>query len=113
MDKDNRGNVLIEINNERIYQENKWGNKADDTLNTPNDYIAYMNAYSTRWFPGGFAPYAPETVDQFRKSMVKTAAIAVAAIESIDRQRETAGRTFYENGERGPKPKMTSPRGGE
>jgi hypothetical protein len=104
--------ILKEIAAEREYQKERWGNNADDTLNTPNDFIAYMNAYSTRWFPGGFAPYAPETVDQFRKSMLKTAAIAVAAMESVDRQREAAGRTFYETTERGPKAEITSPRGG-
>lgn len=107
-----RSQALEEIANERTYQEGKWGNEADDTLNTPNDFIAYMNAYSTRWFPGGFTPYNPETVDAFRKSMVKTAAIAVAAIESVDRQRENAGHTFYEEGQRtGFDLGITSPRG--
>ena len=109
----NRNEILDEISDEREYQEGKWGNDADDQINTPNDFIAYMNAYSTRWFPGGFTPYTPETVDAFRKSMVKTAAIAVAAIESVDRQRDEAGHTFYEEGLRtnidlG----ITSPRGG-
>lgn len=104
--------VLVELAAEREYQINKWGNDADDELNEPNDFIAYMNAYSTRWFPGGFAPYSPETIDAFRKSMVKTAAIAVAAIESVDRQREEAGHCFYEAGHRGAKLPITSPRGG-
>lgn len=83
---------------EREYQNNKWGTEADDNLNTPNDFVAYINSYSTRWFPGGFTPYTPETVDAFRESMIKTAAIAVAAVESIDRQREEAGHCFYEAG---------------
>jgi hypothetical protein len=107
-----RTEILNEIDAERDYQIGRWGNNADDELNEPNDFVAYMNAYATKWFPGGFAPYTPETVDAFRKSMIKTAAIAVAAVESIDRQREEAGHTFYEAGLRGPKPEITSPRGG-
>lgn len=109
---DFRTPILNEIADERTYQEGRWGNNADDELNEPNDFIAYMNAYSTRWFPGGFAPYTPETVDAFRKSMIKTAAIAVAAVESLDRQRDEAGHTFYEAGFRTVKPTITSPRGG-
>ena len=91
-----RNSILTEISKEREYQENKWGNNADDTLNLPNDFVSYMSAYSTKWFPGGFLPYKPETVDAFRTSMIKSAALAVAAIESIDRQRENSGKTFYE-----------------
>jgi hypothetical protein len=91
-----RSTILSEIDKERTYQEGKWGNETDDTVNTPNDYVTYMAAYSTKWFPGGFTPYSAETVNAFRKSMVKTAALAVAAVESIDRQREEAGHTFYE-----------------
>jgi hypothetical protein len=104
--------VFNEIADEREHQIERWGNDADDTLNEPNDFIAYMNAYSTKWFPGGFAPYTPETVDAFRTSMIKTAAIAVAAVESLDRQREEGGHTFYEAGNRGNKMEITSPRGG-
>jgi hypothetical protein len=111
IDLDFRAGILLEIADEREYQDNKWGN-ADDEVNEPNDYIAYMNAYSTKWFPGGFAPYTPETVDAFRTSMIKTAALAVAAIESLDRQRDEAGHAFYEAGLRSPKLSLVTPRGG-
>lgn len=84
------------IRQEREYQVGKWGNDADDTLNTPNDFVSYITKYATTWFPGGFEPYTTGTVDEFRTSMLKVAALAVAAVESIDRQREEAGHTFYE-----------------
>lgn len=93
-----RDAIFSAINDEREYQTRKWGNEADDTMNEPNDFVSYINAYSTLWFPGGFVPYSPDTVDAFRTSMIKTAAIAVAAVESLDRQREEAGHTFYEAG---------------
>lgn len=91
-----RDGILKEVATERDYQEGKWGNETDDSVNTPNDFVSYVAAYSTKWFPGGFLPYNPVTVEAFRTSMVKTAALAVAAVESIDRQRETLGHTFYE-----------------
>lgn len=92
--------LMNEIAQERAYQIAKWGTLADDEQNTPNDFVSYIGSYSTRWFPGGFTPYSPETVDEFRKSMVKTATLAIAAIESVDRQREEAGHAFYEAGMR-------------
>lgn len=88
--------IFDEIRKERDYQTEKWGNTADDTLNTPNDFIAYIAHYSTRWFAGGFAPYNSSDVGRFRTMMVKVAALAVAAIESLDRQRAANGKTHYE-----------------
>lgn len=84
------------IKSERAYQQQRWGNKADDTINEPNDFVAYIVHHSTRWFNGGFAPYDSVTVENFRKQMIKVAAIAVAAVESLDRQIETNGKPFYE-----------------
>ena len=55
-----------EIENERKYQDNKWGYQLDDT------------------------------VDAFHIMMIKTASLCIAAIESIDRQRANSGKTFYE-----------------
>lgn len=91
-----RENIFNEIDLERQYQEQKWGNDIDDTVNKPNDFIAYINHYGTRWFNGGFAPYPPEAINKFRESMIKTAAIAVAAVESLDRQRTENSHAHYE-----------------
>jgi len=91
-----RNHILQEIETERQYQENKWGNDADDKINFPNDWVTYINHHATRWFKGGFAPYDDKTIDAFRAQMIKVAAIAVAAAESIDRQRAEHGRTIYQ-----------------
>lgn len=87
--------VYDEIRTERDYQLGRWGNQEDLTVNTPNDFMSYIVHYGTRWFNGGFAPYPSETVDDYRKSMIKVAALAVAAIEALDTQRET-GPAFFE-----------------
>lgn len=94
--EDIRGNILNEVNNERNYQVQRWGNDADDTVNEPNDFVSYITHYASRWFPGAFVPYETAAVDKFRESMIKVAAIAVAAVESIDRQRKENNTAFYE-----------------
>ena len=88
--------VYNEIDAELTYQYERWGIDADDTKNTPNDFVSYISHHSTRWFNGGFAPYDKQTTDTFRKQMIKTAALAIAAVQSLDRQRAANGRAFYE-----------------
>jgi hypothetical protein len=87
--------VLEEIAAERSYQEQRWGNKSDDTLNTPWMWVAYIACYATKWMKGKLSLNGGD-VEDFRNKMIKTAAIAVAAVESIDRQRKDRGAPFYE-----------------
>lgn len=87
--------ILSEIESERTYQIEKWGNDTDDSLNTPWMWVAYISHYATKWMRGAFK-LGSNDVDDFRAKMIKTAAIAVAAVESIDRQRHRDGKTFYE-----------------
>lgn len=89
-------NILNEIRKEREYQKERWGNETDDTLNTPWMWASYIAQYATKWMAGTFAPLSSDTVNTFRKCMVKVATLAIAAIESIDRQRQENTQTFYE-----------------
>ncbi len=89
--------VYDEIRAERAYQDGKWGHNVDDTMNTPWMWVSYIAAYATKWMVGTFAPLSPDTVDDFRKKMIKTAAICVAAVESLDRQRKNSGKAFFES----------------
>jgi hypothetical protein len=91
-----RESIAQEVIAERLYQEQRFGNDADDTLNTPNDFVSFISYHSTRWFGGGFAPYSAETTAAFRKQMIKVAALAFAAVESLDRQTEEHGSPFYQ-----------------
>lgn len=88
--------IYDDIRKEREYQDNKWGHEADDTLNTPWMWAAYIARYSTNWMKGTFLPIGTEVTDAFRASMIKVAALAIAAIESLDRQRELQGKAFFE-----------------
>lgn len=96
MEKDYLAPILDEIRNERDYQSKKWGNDADDTKNTPFHWVSYIARYATNWMAGTWAPFPRSTTDAFRIAMIKVATIAVAAVESLDRQRSRNGRAFYE-----------------
>lgn len=78
--------ILEEIRKERAYQKERWGTEADDKVNTPADWSLYISNYASKWMDGTFRPYQRKTLEGFRTSMVKTATLAIAAIESIDRQ---------------------------
>lgn len=88
--------ALLEIKAERVYQDNKWGTTSDDTQNTPFHWVSYLAKYSTGWMRGEWS-FTKEATDAFRTAMIKVAAIAVAAVESIDRQRSRTGKAFFEN----------------
>lgn len=90
-----RENIFKQIDDERSYQEQRWGNGTDDTKNMPNDWVAYIAGYAGSWHKGEFAPYSPENVIDFRRAMIKVATLAVAAVESLDRQQAQNGKTFY------------------
>jgi len=77
--------IYADIQSERDYQKLKWGTDADDTINRPMDFVGYISHHSTRWFNGGFAPYTVDTLQNYRQEMVKVAALAVAAIEAVDK----------------------------
>jgi hypothetical protein len=73
-----RQGIFDAINDERAYQDKKWGGAAhDDNQETEADFVRYIGEYSAG--AGRSANY------DFRTRMVKTAALAVAAIERHDR----------------------------
>lgn len=80
-----RQTILEEINKEREYQVNKWGIEADEKINLPNDWVSYIQNYSSNWMDGTFRPYRRATLEKFRLSMLKAASLAVAAIEETDK----------------------------
>lgn len=76
------------IEEERAYQESKWGSEFDGK-NIPNDWVAYMTKYL------GQAVTMPFNVDTFRTQILKVATIATAVLEQAD----YAGR-HYDSSER-------------
>lgn len=92
--------IYDEIRAERDYQQSRWGNASDDTRNDPLAWTAYIAKESSRWQAGQFPPFTSNDVEAFRRAMIKTAATAVAAVESLDRQRKRDSRAFYEESPR-------------
>lgn len=70
--------ILIEIENERYYQDRRFGHEFDNR-NTLNDWATYLGIYTAKATEMG-KPSAKQ-----REALVKVAAIAVAAIEAFDR----------------------------
>ena len=85
---------------ERNYQKKKWAdgspnglNAIDDYFNKPNDWVAYITMAAMKWFPGGFWPYGGSrqkvaVLDQFKRSMVVVATLAMSAHMWADRRLE-------------------------
>ena len=66
------------IEEERDYQDQKWGTEFDDG-NTANDWVTYITQYVGR------AGSMNNTLADFQEAMTKVAALAVAAIETVQR----------------------------
>jgi phosphoserine aminotransferase len=47
--------VFEDVLKERLYQERKWGQDVDDTLNTPWMWCAYLCSYATKWMQNRIA----------------------------------------------------------
>ena len=90
--------VFDDVLKERRYQEHQWGD-VDDTLNTPWMWCAYICSYATKWMQNPHR-WRREDTEEFYDRMIQTSAIAAAAAESILRQRDTHGKTFYESDDR-------------
>jgi hypothetical protein len=73
----NRTQVFNLIDQERTYQNQKWG-ETFDNKNTPNDWVAYIAVYL------GKAVTLPWNRETFRTAILKVASLAVAILERED-----------------------------
>jgi hypothetical protein len=68
--------ILDEVAAERCYQDAKWGGSIHDVTESEVNWIGYITEYAKG--AGRSASY------DFRKRMIKVAALAVAAVEAHD-----------------------------
>lgn len=75
-------NVLMEVSDERERQDQKWGGAAHDDEHDVYDFVEIIKDYA------GWACRMDEmgSHDKARKRLIQVAALAVAAVESIDRK---------------------------
>lgn len=88
-------NVLFEVVAERTRQETKWGqqehNPSDYYLILAEEYgevakeIVEYNANEAGPYDAGYIPVRRLRLNQMRKELIQTAAVAVAFVERIDR----------------------------
>ncbi|CAM3669676.1 hypothetical protein DESA109040_19265 [Deinococcus saxicola] len=92
------GNVLAEILAERQRQDAKWGGQDHD----PSTWLMVLaeevgeanQAVLEMLFPTydkRAAERGPRTLAEYRQELIQVAAVAVAAIESLDRQDQSPG----------------------
>lgn len=81
--------IVTDIIKELEYQKTIWGKEFDDK-NTVNDWVTYIVHYASK------AAMDSKTVDKQREAMVKTATLAISAVQAFDRNNEFADR-HYEN----------------
>lgn len=82
-------NIFNDILKEREYQNRKWGVSVDDK-NTINDWTSFMVNYL------GKAIAMANSKEEQRLYLIKVAALAVAALESFDRNNGFPNR-HYDN----------------
>jgi len=73
-----KAQILQEIRDEREAQDRQWGGRASDDTRSDEQWFAYIDRQEDLWI----ADYQQNT----RQRLIKIAAIAVAAIEAIDRR---------------------------
>ena len=82
--------ILNEIREERQHQDKKWGGPDHDDRHSPYAWAAFLTVYLGQ----AVSDFVNESgrpdsqLRKFRFNMVKVAALAVAAIEVVDRKLE-------------------------
>lgn len=70
--------IMQEVLQERASQDAKWGGSSHDDEHTPEDWADFIDERLYRLVTG--------SKEDARKALVQIAALAVAAIESMDRK---------------------------
>lgn len=107
-DKDIRTRIFVEVDAVREFERcfRATTPTVDDTVMDPVRWAALI---ANMTFTALSQSLTPIEVEKFRDSMVQVAALAFAAIESLDRQRERNGKAFYERAKQPPVTRETPP----
>lgn len=82
-----RAAIFTQIEEERRRQDGEWGQQHDDK-HTTHDWIAILSKHIGR---AVVYPWDRAAAAAYRQQMVRVAAVAVAAIEWVDRQLDEEG----------------------
>lgn len=82
--------VYYEVANERAAQDEKWGGPAHDDRHGTAEWVAFIARHAGLAVNDG----RPESLERFRRQMIRVAALAIAAVESHDRVWPMAGKVY-------------------
>ena len=86
----NRGVICAELMERREQQDVQYGGEQHDDAHVLNDWVVLVSRYATDAAPNPVCKhdldYSPEDLARFRHRMLDAAALAMAAIESLDRR---------------------------
>lgn len=74
--------VPMEIVGERRRQDEKWGGEVHDDRHSPEDWMMIIDHYLNRVL----SATRKNNSEEYRKSLIRVAAVAIAAIEAEDRK---------------------------
>ena len=80
--------VLTEVSEERQRQDEKWGGPLHDDEHNTAEFVQWIEDYA------GWARMmaSMKSMDKARRRLIQVAALAVAAVESLDRKEERRKR---------------------
>lgn len=81
-----QGTIFGEIVEERNRQDRQWGGPDHDDFHDERDWLRYIRKQMAHAWRA--APLVGELMTDYRRRLVKIAALALAAIESHDRRQE-------------------------
>lgn len=80
--------ILDEIRQERAAQDALWGGPAHDDEHSPEEWLSFIQDYHDRAHRQVKRARLSGEDEGFRDTLVKIAALAVAACECIDRKKQ-------------------------
>lgn len=90
--------VWKQVSDRRFQQDAKWGGSAHDDHHIPSDWIEFISRQLSQ--AAGFNAAVPPDLDVVRDRFIDAAALAIAAIESLDRNRKRRASTEHFDGGR-------------
>lgn len=79
-------NILEEVLIERERQDNLWGQQDHDPFKWTTILLEEVGEVAKAALEASDSKYGSNTLDDYRAELIQVAAVAVSAIESLDRQ---------------------------
>ena len=83
-----RSGIYAQVQAERERQDAKWGGPDHDANHTAGDWISFIAEHADKALRAEMGPIDGDAdLDEYRRRLIEVAALAVAAVEALDKQR--------------------------